>query len=96
MTTVDAEHIRRAHTRIAVAAGGRNLKSALRAEVVFVLHPRAADGAKRDKRLPEQEVKHRADAAWQDEADDHPQTRAHGASWTIAADVTDHEHVERA
>jgi hypothetical protein len=95
MAAAGAELVGGAHGAEAVAAAGRELVVALRAEVEVALHMRGAGRAARNLRLAQQEVKHRADAARHHEADDDPEARTHGAARRVLADVADHQEVER-
>jgi len=90
-----AELVRGADGAEAVSAVGRELIVALRTEMEIALHMRRAGGAAGNFWLTEQEVKHCADAAGHDEADDDPEARTHGAAGRVFADVADHEEVER-
>jgi len=95
VSAVHAIEVGDAHAAIAVPACCGNLIGALRAEVVFALHPRTAGWAERNDRLAQQEIEDGANASWHDQADDDPDARAHAAAWRIIADVAHHEHVKR-
>jgi hypothetical protein len=89
-----AELVRGADGAEAVSAVGREMVVALRTEMEIALDMGGAGGAAGNFRLAEQEVKHRADAAGHDKADDDPEAGAHGAAGSVFADVADHEEVE--
>src|SRR5271154_1984615 len=90
--TVEVGH---ADAAIALSTTRRDLVRALRAEVEVRLGAAAAGGAAGDDRLPQQEVKHRADSSRHDEADRDPKAQAHGATRCVLADIADHQDVER-
>ena len=77
------------------AAVCRELIVALGAEVEVALDMGAAGGTAGNDGLAQEKVKHSANAGRHDEADEHPETRAHGAARRVFADVADHEEVER-
>ena len=85
--------IRDADGAVAVSAGGGELIAALRAEVEVALDVGAAGVAAGDDGLAEEEVEDSANTAGKNEADQHPETSAHGSAGSVAADVTDHEEV---
>ena len=94
MAAPGAELVGGADGAEAVSAAGGELVVALGAEVEIALHMGCASGAAGNLRLAEQEVKHRADTAGHDKADDDPEPRTHGATGRVFADVADHEEVE--
>jgi len=89
-----AEQIRGAHGSVAVAATGRELIVALRAEVELALDMGSAGRAAGRDRQAKQEVKHSADSTGKG-AEQHPEARAHRAARSVTAYVADHEEVER-
>src|SRR5271155_106577 len=94
MAAVGAINVGSADSAEAGAAVGSELEVALRAEVKIALNVRAAGRAARDLGLAQEKIQHGADAGGHDEADDHPEPRAHGAARGIFADVADHEEIE--
>src|SRR4051794_19120589 len=95
MSAARAELIRRANRTETGSAACGELVIALRAEMKIALHERAARGAARYQRLAQQEVEHRAYAARHNEADQHPEARAHGPPRSVLADIPDHQQVQR-
>ena len=94
VSAAHAVEVGQADAFIAFSASGGDLVRALRAEVVVTLHICAASGAARDDGLAQHEVKHGADAAGHDDADQHPEAHAHCAPRGVLADIADHEHVK--
>src|SRR6185437_6271037 len=94
MPASGAELIGGAHCTEAVAAACGELVIALRAEVEVALHHGAAGRAAGDQGLAQEEVQHRSNAARHDEADQHPESRAHGTPGRVLADIADHQEVE--
>ena len=95
MAAVGAINVGGADGAEAGAAVCRELIVALGTEVEVALNVGAACRAARDLRLAEKEVEYGANAGRHDEANDHPESRAHGAARGVLADVTDHQEVER-
>ena len=90
-----AELIRSAHAPEAVAATRHELIIALRTEMKIALHMRAAGRARRNLRLAQQEVKHRADAARHHQANHHPEADAHSPPRSVFAHVAQHQAIQR-
>src|SRR5580658_5156480 len=95
MATVDAVEVGNTHAAITITAGGRDLVRALRAKVELGVNTGPTRGAQRNNWLAKQKIKHCSDSTRQDQADKHPQARAHGAARRIATYVTRHQHIER-
>ena len=95
MATVDAVEVGNTYAAITITAGSRDLVSALRTKVELGMNTCPTRGAQRNNWLAKQKIKHSSNSAWEDQTDEHPQARAHGAARRIAAYVTRHQHIER-
>ena len=95
VAAVGAEEIGRPDGAEAGAAVGKELVIALGAEVKVALDMGAAGGAAGDLGLAQEKVEHGADSGRHNEANEHPEARAHGAARRVFADVANHEEVER-
>jgi hypothetical protein len=83
------------HTSEASSADRRHLKLTLRAEVNGGGNLRAAMGARKEQRLPEQKVNDSPDATRHDDHDQHPERRRHPASLHIAAYISHEQDIAR-
>src|SRR4051794_22156803 len=95
MTAAGAELVGRPDGTEAVSAACGELIVTLRAEVEVALDVGATGGAFGNERGAQEEVEDGADSARHNEADQHPESRAHGATGCVFADVANHEDVER-
>src|SRR4051812_18383979 len=94
VTAAGAELIRRPHRPEAIAATGRELVIALRAEMKITLYVSPACRTRRHQRRSQQEIENGANSPGHHEADQHPEARAHRTPRRILADVAHHQDIE--